>query len=91
MYRHRSNPRRFKNLGLPTIGTLLNNADLSLAKKTLSINEAESFISGIFDTRGSLAKSHRRFADDAPVVSLEITEVLKTFNSLFSCAHGFMN
>lgn len=68
-----------KNLGLPTIGTLLNNADLSLAKKTLSINEAESFISGIFDTRGSLAKSHRRFADDAPVVSLEIPGSTKNF------------
>ena len=68
-----------EELGLPTVGTLLNNADLSIAKSKLSRAEAENFISGIFDTRGSLADSHRRFADDAPVVSLEIPGSTKNF------------
>lgn len=68
-----------ESLGLPNIGTLLNEADLCLAKATLSVSEAENFISGIFDTRGSLADSHRRFADDAPVVSLEIPGSTKNF------------
>lgn len=39
----------------------------------------ESFLSGIFDTRASLTLSHRRFNDDAPVVSVEIAAVRRTF------------
>ncbi|NTW33768.1 MAG: hypothetical protein HGB12_14300, partial [Bacteroidetes bacterium] len=39
----------------------------------------ESFLSGIFDARASLTASHRRFNDDAPVVSLEIPGSTKNF------------
>ncbi len=59
-------------LGLPTMGFLLHNADLTIAKRILTGIAVESFLSGIFDTRGSLAASHRRFNDHAPTVSLEI-------------------
>jgi len=59
-------------LKLPTIGFLLNNADLEESKNLLKGINAENFLSGIFDARLSLSKSHRRFDDKAPVVSLEI-------------------
>lgn len=61
-----------KSLNLPTSGFLLNTADLSEAKKVLSGIKAESFLSGIFDSRASITLSHRRFNSDAPVVSIEI-------------------
>ncbi len=68
-----------KFLGLPTGGLLLSTADLTTTKKYLSGISVESFLSGIFDARGSLTPSHRRFNDDAPVVSLEIPGSTKNF------------
>ena len=66
-------------LQLPTSGFLLSMADLTHAKKTLTGISIESFLSGIFDARASLALSHRRFSDDAPVVSIEIPGSTKNF------------
>ena len=68
-----------KNLLLPYSGFLLNTADLSTAKGKLKGINAESFLSGIFDTRASITLSHRRFNDDAPVVSIEIPGSTKNF------------
>jgi hypothetical protein len=59
-------------LGLPTLGNLLDEADLVNAKKQLRGMKAEYFLTGIFDARASLTESHRRFNDDSPVVSIEI-------------------
>ncbi len=76
-----------KTLGLPYEGFLLKTTDLSTAKKILTGINVENFLSGIFDTRCSLAKSHRRFTDEAPIVSLEIpgsTENFKFVNTLCS-------
>jgi hypothetical protein len=61
-----------ESLQLPTNGTLLNTVNLAFAKQNLSSLTTEYFLSGIFDTRASLTKSHRRFNDNAPVVSIEI-------------------
>jgi hypothetical protein len=66
-------------LELPTSGFLLAKADLSFAKKELKGVSIESFLSGIFDARASLTLSHRRFTDDAPVVSIEIPGSTKNF------------
>jgi len=66
-------------LQLPTSGFLLSKVDLTHAKKTLTGISIESFLSGIFDARASLALSHRRFSDDAPVVSIEIPGSTKNF------------
>lgn len=60
------------SLGLPKTGTLLNSVSLTQAKSQLSRIQTELFLAGIFDARGSLAESHRRFNDSAPVVSIEI-------------------
>lgn len=60
------------HLGLPSSGTLLSTADLIEAKMQLRGMRGEHFLSGIFDARASLTKSHRRFTDDSPVVSVEI-------------------
>jgi hypothetical protein len=68
-----------KNFGFPNSGFLLNTADLSTAKSKLKGVNAESFLSGFFDTRASIALSHRRFNDDAPVVSIEIPGSTKNF------------
>lgn len=71
-----------KDLGflqLPTGGFLLSTVDLTYAKTQLSGISIESFLSGIFDTRASLTLSHRRFNDDAPVVSVEIPGSTKNF------------
>lgn len=68
-----------QSLELPTTGFLLNNADLTKAKKELEGIIAESFLTGIFDTRASLALSHRRFTNEAPAVSLEIPGSTKNF------------
>lgn len=59
-------------LGFPTKGFLLKEASLTIAKEKLKGINAESFLSGIFDSRASITLSHRRFNDDAPVVSIEI-------------------
>lgn len=69
-----------KNLGLPSTGFLLNKTDLSTAKNKLNGSNAESFLSGIFDARASIALSHRRFNDEAPVVSIEIPGSTKNFS-----------
>jgi hypothetical protein len=68
-----------KELGLPYSGFLLNNADLTLVKQKLKGVGVEHFLSGIFDTRASLAASHRRFISDAPVVSIEIPGSTRNF------------
>ncbi len=67
-------------LGLPVEGIILNSADLTIAKSILKGISAESFLSGIFDARASLSLSHRRFVDQAPVVSLEIPGSTKNFS-----------
>jgi hypothetical protein len=67
------------SFGLPSEGFLLKNTNLSLAKSKLKRINLENFLSGIFDTRCSLAKSHRRFTDEAPIVSLEIPGSTENF------------
>lgn len=67
------------SLGLPTGGFLLAKANLTKAKTILQGIQVESFLSGIFDARASLTLSHRRFTDDAPVVSIEIPGSTKNF------------
>ena len=66
-------------LGLPTSGFLLAKVNLEKAKTVLRDIQIESFLSGIFDARASLTLSHRRFTDDAPVVSIEIPGSTKNF------------
>lgn len=66
-------------LGLPIGGFLLSSADLSTAKSKLAGINIASFLSGIFDARASLTLSHRRFTDDAPVVSIEIPGSTRNF------------
>lgn len=66
-------------LGLPIGGFLLSSVDLSTAKSKLTGVNTASFLSGIFDTRASLTLSHRRFTDDAPVVSIEIPGSTRNF------------
>ena len=68
-----------QRLGLPNSGFLLNNARLGVVKQQLKGVSVEHFLSGIFDTRASLAASHRRFISDAPVVSIEIPGSTRNF------------
>lgn len=68
-----------QELNLPTGGFLLSTVDLTIAKTKLTGISVESFLSGIFDTRASLTLSHRRFTDDAPVVSVEIPGSTENF------------
>ncbi len=68
-----------KLLGLPQTGELINTVDLAIVKNELKGISVENLLSGIFDTRASLAKSHRRFANEAPVVSIEIPGSSKNF------------
>ena len=65
--------------GLPTGGVLLKNADLSIVKSSFSDLLAGNFLAGIFDTRGSVAPSQRRFGENAPTVSLEIPGSTENF------------
>jgi hypothetical protein len=65
--------------GLPTQNKLINSVDLTVIKDKLKGIQVEHFLSGIFDTRASLAESHRRFASDAPIVSLEVPGSSKNF------------
>jgi hypothetical protein len=69
-----------KSLSLPSEGILLKEASLSKVTKVLSAINLESFFSGIFDTRCSLTKSHRRFSSAAPIVSIEIPGSVKNFS-----------
>lgn len=71
-------------LGLTNSGFLLENVNLSVAKQKLKGVNIESFLSGIFDTRASLTKSHRRFTNEAPIVSLEIPGSTQNFNFVVS-------
>lgn len=67
-------------LGLPSNGTLLNETtNLSTVKKCLSRSQAEHFIAGLFDTRGSVVLTQRRFGYNAPTVSLEIPGSTENF------------
>jgi hypothetical protein len=66
-------------LKLPNSGFLLNTANLTTAKSKLTGINAESFLSGFFDARASITLSHRRFNNDAPVVSVEIPGSTKNF------------
>ena len=66
--------------GLPTGGFILKDADLAKIKSTFSVLQAGSFLAGIFDTRGSVVPSQRRFGDNAPTVSLEIPGSTENFN-----------
>ena len=66
--------------GLPTGGFLLDSADLSKVKSSFSDLLAGNFLAGVFDTRGSVVPSQRRFGDDAPTVSLEIPGSTENFN-----------
>ncbi|MBL0307682.1 MAG: hypothetical protein IPQ25_17130 [Chitinophagaceae bacterium] len=68
-----------QDLNLPIGGFLLSTVDLEIAKNKLTGISVESFLSGIFDTRASLTLSHRRFTDEAPVVSVEIPGSTKNF------------
>ncbi|MCP4458316.1 MAG: hypothetical protein GY816_09890 [Cytophagales bacterium] len=77
-----------KSLSLPTNGFLLNEADLTKSKKALTGIKAESFLSGIFDTRVSITLSHRRFNSDAPVVSIEVPGSTGNFKLLFRFVPG---
>ena len=71
-------------LGLPNSGFLLEKGSISTAKQKLKGVSKESFLSGIFDTRASLTKSHRRFTDTAPVVSIEIPGSTNNFDFVVS-------
>ncbi len=68
-----------QEFGLPTENDLINKIDLSVIKSKLRGIHVEHFLTGIFDTRASLAESHRRFNEDAPVVSIEIPGSSKNF------------
>lgn len=70
---------KLSEYGLPTDGILLNTANLETIKAKLSDYFAEYFISGICDTKGSVADSHRRFSDSAPTISIEIPGSTKNF------------
>ena len=59
-------------VGLPVSGTLLENADLAVVRQSLTKQEARYFLSGVYDVRASVARSHRRFSESAPIVSIEI-------------------
>lgn len=66
--------------GLPNSGELICTTDLFTIKNKLEDNLlAESFLSGIFDTRASVTASHRRFNNEAPVVSIEIPGSTRNF------------
>jgi hypothetical protein len=61
-----------KELGLPLGGELRLNADLeTLYPYLITIDHKKNFITGLVDTIGSLAQSHRRFVSDFQVISFE--------------------
>jgi hypothetical protein len=66
-------------LALPSEGVILNKADISYLKNVLTPLCAEYFLAGIFDAKASLADSHRRFHDGAPIVSIEIPGSTQNF------------
>jgi len=62
-------------LDLMKAGEFRNNADITKLLPLLDNDEKiRSFIAGIVDTVGSLAKSHRRFSDEFQIVSLEFKD-----------------
>lgn len=58
--------------GLPVVGELRNHANLNALMPLLTTTEHKRrFISGLTDTIGSLALTHRRFVNDFQVISFE--------------------
>ena len=66
-------------LRLPDLGSILDFADLSFAKETLSTTSAVRFLAGICDVRASLTKSHRNRVATTPIVSVEVPARTKNF------------
>lgn len=61
-----------ENLGLPREGELRHSANLKKLYSYLSTNEhKKNFITGLVDTIGSMAASHRRFVSDFQIISFE--------------------
>lgn len=60
------------NLELPLSGELRLNANIEkLIYKLDTVEHKKNFITGLVDTVGSLARSHRRFVDDFQIISFE--------------------
>lgn len=68
-----------EDLSIPSEGVILNDVCLDKAKKVLKGIATENFLTGIFDTRASIALTHRRFNNNAPVVSIEIPGSTRNF------------
>lgn len=65
-----------KELGLPLEGEYRYVANIdTLKKKLTSEAHKKAFITGLVDTVGSLAKSHRRFVDNFQIISFEFKGV----------------
>ena len=61
-----------KMCGLPTGGEMRDQANLEkLLPYLRTLEHKKYFLTGLIDTIGSLAKSHRRFVDDFQIVSFE--------------------
>lgn len=61
-----------KKCGLPTGGEMRDVANLQeLLPHLKTLEHKKYFLTGLIDTIGSLAKSHRRFVDDFQIVSFE--------------------
>ena len=59
-------------MGLPIAGELRDIANLSVLIPSLrSLEHKKNFITGLIDTIGSLASSHRRFVSDFQIISFE--------------------
>lgn len=77
--------------GLKTSGELRSNSSIqNLLPHLISLKHKQKFITGLIDTVGSLARSHRRFVDTFQVVSFEfkgqnfglVSEVYSLFQSM---------
>lgn len=80
-----------QKFGLETSGELRSNSSIQkLIPHLTSLNHKRKFITGLVDTVGSLATSHRRFVDTFQVVSFEfkgqnyglVSEVYSLFQSM---------
>jgi hypothetical protein len=68
--------------GISSDGEILANADISgICAELIDDNLKRRFIAGLADTKGSMAKSHRRFTDENQIISFEI----KGYNFSFVC------
>jgi len=64
--------RDLETCGLPTGGEMRDQANLQgLLPHLTTLEHKKYFLTGLIDTIGSLAKSHRRFVDEFQVVSFE--------------------